>query len=78
MRHRSSLVLPRGTPPQVVATLRNALRQAIREAPFRESIERLGFEPIDEDPEDFASVLKSEIDRYGLLIKEMGIRINVQ
>lgn len=74
----SSLVVPRGTPPEVVATLRNALRQALRDPEFRESIERLGFEPIDEDPEEFAAVLKSEIDRFGQLIKDAGIRINIQ
>jgi len=74
----SSIVVPRATPPEVVATLRSALRQALREPEFRERIERLGFEPVDEDPEAFAEVLKSEIDRFGQLIKDAGIRINVQ
>jgi tripartite-type tricarboxylate transporter receptor subunit TctC len=74
----SSLAVPRGTPPETVAVLRRALRQALRDREFRANIERLGFEPVDEDPEEFGAVLKSEIDRFGQLIKDAGLSITVQ
>jgi tripartite-type tricarboxylate transporter receptor subunit TctC len=70
--------VPRGTPPETVAVLRRALRQALRDREFRANIERLGFERVDEDPEEFGAVLKSEIDRFGQLIKDAGLSITVQ
>jgi len=74
----NSLVAPRDTPADVVAKLRGALRQALCEREFRESLERMGFEPVDEEPEALGPLLKSEIERYRKLVDETGIRINAQ
>ncbi len=74
----NSLVAPRDTSPEVIATLRRALRQALRERELREGLELMGFEAIDEQPEEFAGMLKSEIERFKLLVKESGIRLEIQ
>ena len=74
----NALVAPRDTPAEVVATLRRALRLAMHEPELRDGLERMGFVLLDEDPEEFAGVLKGEIERFRLLVRESGIRIEIK
>lgn len=58
------LLAPSGTPGELIERLRGPLRQALASKDFRDGLEHLGFEPIDEPPEAFAPFLRNELERY--------------
>ncbi len=70
------IVAPLGMPGEIVARLRDALGQARASAEFREGLERLGFEPIDEGPEAFAAVIRKETERFRSLVRRNAARTN--
>lgn len=67
-----SLVAPKATPPEVVARLQSALRQALAAPDFREALERMGFVPIDEAVDAFPAALRTEIERHKALAQKLG------
>jgi tripartite-type tricarboxylate transporter receptor subunit TctC len=69
----TSVMVPSGVPAEVVATLRRGLRQVVRQPEFREAIERMGFDAVDEDAERLAKQIKSERERYRPIIRRLGI-----
>ena len=70
------VVAPAALPGEDVVRLREALRQVRAAADFRDSLDRLGFEPIDEAPQVFPSVLRDETDRIRKLVQSIGTRAN--
>lgn len=69
----SSVMAPAGTPPGVVATLRKALRHLMHAPGFKEGLERLGFEAVDEEPEALSTHIRTEIERYRPIVNRTGI-----
>jgi len=69
----NGIVAPSGTPPEVVAKLRQALRQALGTPGVVQGLERMGFETIDEPPEAFTAILQTESERFGRLAKQVGL-----
>ncbi len=70
------LYAPKGTPQPVLDRLNAALRTAIQENAFKESLAKLGAAPVTVDkatPDALRTHLKSEIDRWGPIIKKAGI-----
>lgn len=74
MESWQGLVAPAGTPPEILRALRSALRRMRTASDFREELDRLGFEPIDEDPEAFAAVVREEGERFRALVARLGPR----
>jgi tripartite-type tricarboxylate transporter receptor subunit TctC len=66
------LVAPKATPAETVASLRRAIKLVVTSADYRDGLERLGFVPIDEPPERFASVLQEEMARHTALARQLG------
>ena len=58
------IVAPSGIPPAVRASLVDALDRARRTPAMIQRIESLGFQPILDDPAQFAATLRSEIEKY--------------
>jgi tripartite-type tricarboxylate transporter receptor subunit TctC len=65
------LLAPRGTPPETIALLQNALQKALASAEFRGGLERLGAEPIDEPPAAFETFLRNELEKYRRLAQRV-------
>jgi len=68
---------PKGTPKDVVAKLSNAFSVAMADPAVRQRIEAQGMEvppPEQQTPEGFAVYLKSEMDKWGAIIRESGIK----
>jgi tripartite-type tricarboxylate transporter receptor subunit TctC len=68
-----AIVVPRDTPPDVVATLRSALFKVVIAPGFNEELERMGFDAIDEDPAEFTAMLRAEIELLRPLVAQAGI-----
>lgn len=69
------LYAPKGTPKSVVDRLVSSLQEAVRDPEFRAQLAKLGTEPVAESaatPEALRSFLKSEIDKWGTVIRRTG------
>ena len=67
---------PAGTPPEVVAKLNKVLNDAMKEPDTLKKLESVGAEPIGTTPQELATHLNKELDRWGKLIKERNIRMD--
>ena len=67
------LVAPRGTPPDIVNLLNREITTALDREDVRAQFVALGFEPASSTPAQFADYLKSEIAKWGVVIKQAGI-----
>src|SRR4051794_29842996 len=68
---------PKGTPKEVVARLNAAFRAAMADPAVAKRIADQGLEippPEQQSPEAFAAYLKSEMDKWGAVIRESGIK----
>lgn len=69
------LVVPKGTPPDVVARLNEAMTKAIRTTAIRERLLASGALPADNTSGDaLAAVIRSEYEKYGAMLKAMNIQ----
>lgn len=72
----NALFAPRGTPPDVVARLAAALQTALADSAVSARLMQLGAElpaPADRDPAALTALVRSEIDKWGGIIREAGI-----
>jgi tripartite-type tricarboxylate transporter receptor subunit TctC len=67
-------VAPAGTPKQVVALLNQEINRAMAMPDVKEKLNAIGLTVVGESPEWFAKVLKSDFDKYGKLVKTIGLQ----
>lgn len=68
------IVGPAGVPKPVLDRFHAALASALGNAEVRERITKLGMEIVGSSPEEFRSYLDSEMDRWGKVVRDNGIR----
>lgn len=68
------VVAPKGTPASVVTKLNEAINRAIREPDVTEKITSQGNEVAGGTPQEFASFIQSESERWGALVKAHNIK----
>jgi tripartite-type tricarboxylate transporter receptor subunit TctC len=70
------LLVPAGTPPEVVRRLNAAVDKVLAQAAVRERLAPQGLEAVGGSPEQFARLYREDYEKYGRLVKELGIKIN--
>jgi tripartite-type tricarboxylate transporter receptor subunit TctC len=70
-----ALFVPAKTPPEIVRKMHAAAAAALAEPKIKSRLEELGLVVIGSTP-DALSYLKSEITKWGPVIREANIRIN--
>lgn len=70
----NGVFMPRGTPPEIVARLNAELVKVVRSAEVGEQLARLGAVPVGDTPEQFGAFVKAESQRWGKIIKDLGIK----
>jgi tripartite-type tricarboxylate transporter receptor subunit TctC len=71
-----SIQAPAGTPPDIVAKLNAAVREAISNNDLRQKMITLGFEPdAQKSPAEVAQFVKSEMNKWGKLVRERNIKV---
>jgi tripartite-type tricarboxylate transporter receptor subunit TctC len=65
---------PAGTPTTIVQRFNQEIVKALNNPEARERLFRAGVEAVGSTPEQFAATLKTEMARWGKLIREAGIR----
>jgi tripartite-type tricarboxylate transporter receptor subunit TctC len=67
------LIAPAGMPADRVARLAQEAKRGLEQPATREVMEKAGFEVVGSSPEDFARFLEAERERWGGLIRRLGI-----
>jgi tripartite-type tricarboxylate transporter receptor subunit TctC len=70
------MVAPAKTPPAVIARLNRIAVEAMRSPDVKEKLLSQGATLIGNGPEEFAAYLRSEIDKWGKVVKAAGIKPN--
>jgi tripartite-type tricarboxylate transporter receptor subunit TctC len=65
-------VAPAGTPAEIVSRLNDEINRAIRLPEVQKSMSTLGLIPQTGTPEDFGRLLKSDYEKFGKLVKDIG------
>jgi tripartite-type tricarboxylate transporter receptor subunit TctC len=67
------MVVPAGTPAEIVAKLNGALRKIMSQPEVRERLEHAGMEATSSTPEQFQNLMAGERIKWGALIRKAGI-----
>src|SRR5205809_759160 len=70
------VLMPAGTPRSLVATLNGDRVKALPDPDVKKKFADLGVEAVSSTPEQFAAFIRTEMDKYGRLIKEANIKVN--
>jgi tripartite-type tricarboxylate transporter receptor subunit TctC len=65
---------PAKTPPKVVALLNKEINRAMMMPDVKEKLNFIGLTAVAESPETFAQILKSDYEKYGALIRTIGLQ----
>jgi len=66
---------PPGTPKEILARLSGEIQKAIQAPELKEKYLSLGLEPVATSPEEMASFMRSQYERYGAVIRSANIKI---
>ena len=69
------LLAPAKTSPEIITLLHREVQKALARPDVRETLARLGSEPSGSGPVDFLTFIKSEIAKYGKVIRDAGIKV---
>ena len=69
------LFAPAGTPPDVIRLLNSEVNKMIQRPAFVQRFATLGAEPITSTPEQTGAFLKSEQEKWGKVIRDIGLKI---
>jgi tripartite-type tricarboxylate transporter receptor subunit TctC len=70
------LMVPAGTPPDIVRQLNAAVDRALALPAIRERFAPQGLEAVGGTPEQFARLFREDHEKYGRLVRELNIRLN--
>jgi tripartite-type tricarboxylate transporter receptor subunit TctC len=70
------VLVPAGTPGDVIALLRREIEQAAASTDFQQRLTVLGFDPASKTPEEITSLFQSERKRWEGVINTAGIKVN--
>ncbi len=71
------LMVPAGTPPEIVARLNAEIVRALDAKDMRERLEKMGAEPLPNNtPEHFAAFIRAEAAKYAKVVKDSGARVD--
>lgn len=68
------LLAPRGTPEPVIARINASFKTAIEDAALKAKLDDLGVEPVASSPEDLATHITAEVDRWSRVVTQAGIK----
>lgn len=73
---RFGVYLTRGSSPQTIQRVNEAVNAALRHDAFRATLEKLSYEPLATTPKEFEAILQAEGARWGRVIQSSGFTAN--
>jgi tripartite-type tricarboxylate transporter receptor subunit TctC len=71
-----ALFAPAKTPDAIVAKIQADTRTALSDATIKQRLDALVAEPVGSTPAELAAFLKSEMDKWGSLIRQLGLKVD--
>jgi tripartite-type tricarboxylate transporter receptor subunit TctC len=71
----TGIVAPAGTPKEIIDMWQQEIAKTVMLPDIRERLEALGFAPIANSPEEFARRLKTEMAKWGQIVRDAHIRV---
>ena len=68
------LLVPAGTPPQIIARLNAETLKALASTDIKERFSNLGLETAGSSPEEFQRLIETESQRIGTVLRIAGVR----
>jgi tripartite-type tricarboxylate transporter receptor subunit TctC len=72
----AGIVVPKRTPPEVIAKLQAAVQAAVNDPVVKAKLVDIGYEPVGNTPQQFAAVLQQEVPRWHKLIRDLHISLD--
>ena len=70
------VVMPAGTPTEIVGRMNNELVAALKRADMRDRVIAAGAEPSPSTPAEFGELIRTEIDKWAEVVKLSGARVD--
>jgi tripartite-type tricarboxylate transporter receptor subunit TctC len=72
-----ALFAPAGTPAPIIERLRREVNAALATSDVKDKFNRAGgLEPLVTTPEEFAAMIRADYDKYGQIVKSVGVKID--
>jgi tripartite-type tricarboxylate transporter receptor subunit TctC len=71
----TGIVVPAATPKEIVDLLYKEIAKAVAQPDVKEKLATLGFNPIANTPDEFAARIKTEIEKWGKVVRDAKLRI---
>jgi tripartite-type tricarboxylate transporter receptor subunit TctC len=71
----TGFVMPAGTPPAIVAKLHSEMVKIGALPEIRERLEKIGFNPVINTPEEFGARIASEMEKWGKVVRAANLKI---
>jgi tripartite-type tricarboxylate transporter receptor subunit TctC len=68
------LMVPAGTPRPIIDRLNAELRKALANPEVRAKLALQGAEPLGSTPEEYGAYIRKEIDRWGKVVQQSGVK----
>jgi tripartite-type tricarboxylate transporter receptor subunit TctC len=68
------MAAPKGTPPEIIATLNHAVNAVLRDPKLQARLAELGGEPMPMTPDEFGKMVVAETERWGKVVKFAGAK----
>jgi tripartite-type tricarboxylate transporter receptor subunit TctC len=68
------VMVPAGTPRPIVDRLNTEVRKALANAEVRSKLAVQGAEPLGSTPEEYGAYIRKELDRWGKVVRESGVK----
>jgi tripartite-type tricarboxylate transporter receptor subunit TctC len=73
-----AMLAPAGTPPEIVARLHREVVRIVTNPEMKERLTNQGFQVIANTPEAFAAAWRSDIAKWGMVVKEAKLQVDFQ
>jgi tripartite-type tricarboxylate transporter receptor subunit TctC len=71
----TGILAPLATPKEIIDLLQREIAKAVAQPDVRDHLFKLGFEPVASKPEEFGARIKSEILKWGKVVRDAHLRI---
>ena len=68
--------LPAGTPKEILTRLNTEIVKALSDPTIRANYLQAALEPVGNTPEQFTKVVRDDYERYGLLLRDLTIKLD--
>ena len=76
LESENGLVVPAGTPPEVVQRLHQEIAKIMRDPAIAAPLVTQGYEIVANTPAEFGATIRSDVQKYAALIQRLGLKID--